>query len=166
MHHYTLPRDVADEALQRLRADEGIRRFAYDDATGHEVKAPIGNLTIGCGCNLAAGLDDEEIDWLERHRLNREWRAFSKDAITLAHGFTTDTLPRKAQLALALAVFQLGANALSEFHGMITAIRKEWWDVAANEALRSRWDTQTPHRAEEVADLLRSVEHDGDGHKG
>ena len=153
----TLPRDVADEALRRLRGDEGIRRYAYDDATGHEVKAPVGNLTIGCGCNLAVGLDDEEIDWLERHRLNREWRAFSKLA--------TDTLPRKAQLALALAVFQLGANALSEFHWMIHCIRERQWAHAADEALDSEWARQTPHRAREVADLLRSIEHDGDGDK-
>lgn len=54
---------------QRLPLEEGRRRFAFNDATGQRVTCrPGGNLTIAEGVNLEVGLDDEEIDWLSRHR--------------------------------------------------------------------------------------------------
>ena len=151
----SIPIDVLDRAVDILRDDEGVRRYPYDDATGRTVHAPRGNVTIGVGINLEAGLDDQEIDWLERHRIAREWQDFAAGVSTLAHGFVLEAQTRGVQLAMALMAFQLGERAL-EFHGMISAIREKAWHAAANEALASAWARQTPKRAERVAHLLRA----------
>ena len=159
-----LPRAVADEALRRLRSDEGVRRTPYDDRTGRPVRAPSGGrVTIGVGINLDAGLDDEEVDWLERHRLYREWRAFSHGVTTLSPGLEPGRLPAPCLLALALMAFQLGASSALEFHGMFAAVRRNDWPGAAREALCSKWYRQTPRRADEVARLLVSCGAAGPG---
>lgn len=40
--------------VARLVGEEGVRLLPYDDATGHPVKAPLGNLSWGIGFNLMA----------------------------------------------------------------------------------------------------------------
>jgi lysozyme len=57
-------------ASLRLRTEEGVEKFAYNDATGKRVTCqPGGNLSIAVGIDLETGLDDEEIAWLLAHRL-------------------------------------------------------------------------------------------------
>ena len=56
----------------------------YDDATGKRVRAPVGRLTIGVGINLDVGLDEYEVDMLERHRLHVGMVAFEREAAALA----------------------------------------------------------------------------------
>jgi hypothetical protein len=56
--------------LRMKNREEGDRLFAYNDATGKRVTCkPNGNLTIASGVNLEYGLDEEESEWLTRHRL-------------------------------------------------------------------------------------------------
>lgn len=38
--------------VARLLGEEGFKLLPYDDATGHPVKAPVGNLSWGIGFNL------------------------------------------------------------------------------------------------------------------
>ena len=149
-----LDQAVVDEVLLRLRGDEGVRRYAYDDATGKEVEAPVGVLTIGCGVNLSIGLDDHEIDWLERHRLHVGMLDFMARASSLGPPVVVRLLPRPAQVALALMVFQLGVDGTMGFHRMLVAIAKRDWLAASAEARHSKWAEQTPKRAHEVAELL------------
>ena len=149
-----LDQAVVDEVLLRLRGDEGVRRYAYDDATGREVEAPVGVLTIGAGINLSVGLDDHEIDWLERHRLHVGMMVFMEQASSLGPPVVVRLLPRPAQVALALMVFQLGVDGTMCFRQMLMAIAKRDWPTAAHEAKLSKWADQTPKRAREVAELL------------
>ena len=159
-------------ALEMLRSDgqEGVRRHAYDDATGKRVRAPEGNLTIGCGINLDQGLDDYEVDMLERHRLHVnlvELEARLK-GMHLANGVGMDmgALPDSVQLGLALMVFQLGPAKVCGFRHMLgcLSLRPPDWEGAARDALDSKWaEDQTPHRAEAVAKLFRKAA--GGGHE-
>ena len=150
---------VVSQALCILRGDEGVRRHAYDDATGERVRAPKGNLTIGVGINLDAGLDDMEIDWLERHRVHVRRLALSHLLMGMAlaegRGINLDALPEDADLALTLMAFQLGPERVCGFRKMLAAIGSGDWSTAADEALASKWDAQTAPRAERVAKLLR-----------
>lgn len=150
--------ETVTQALAILRADEGSRKYAYDDATGARVRAPEGNLTIGCGINLDAGLDDDAIDWLERHAFAREWGALRH---SLLAGFDVDALPQKAELALGLMAFQLGAAKVLTFRRLLAAVKRRHWDDAAAEALASKWEHQTAARAERVADLFRDLAEKG-----
>jgi len=43
---------AADVLLSRLTTEEGERIYPYDDATGKNVTAPVGNLSWGRGFNL------------------------------------------------------------------------------------------------------------------
>ena len=141
------------EALRILRRDEGVRKHAYDDATGERVRAPLGVLTIGVGINLDEGLDSNEIDWLERNRMERECVAFaSRYAHT--YGERPTVLPEDAQLALALMAFQLGPARLMGFRKMLHAVAGRNFRRAAAEALDSKWDKQTAGRAIRVAKLF------------
>lgn len=149
--------ELFDEAIGYLRADEGVKRFAYDDATGREVSAPEGTLTIGVGINLKVGLDDYEIDMLTRHRLHSELLTLEHAASTREPAVELVSLPGPVQVALALMAYQLGADRLMEFHRMLDAVAAGDWQRAANEAVHSRWDRQTPRRAERVASLLRGL---------
>lgn len=144
--------DLEAQALAVLRGDEGVKAHCYDDATGKRVRAPKGNLTIGIGIDLEGGLDAAEMDWLERHRLQREWRALMgallKQEIYLA------LLPAPAQLALAVMAFQLGAEKVMRFRKMIAAIARGRWLKAGDEAMDSAWARQTRPRAKRVQALL------------
>lgn len=65
----------------RLQAEEGVRAFAYNDATGKRVTCqPGGNLSIGIGVDLETGLDTDEIAWLLAHRLGKTDAALSQYA--------------------------------------------------------------------------------------
>lgn len=51
--------------------------------------------------------------------------------------------------------FNLGKPRLSGIVKMIAAVKADDWDDAANEALNSKWATQTGHGALEIADMLK-----------
>lgn len=145
-----------DRTLALLREVEGVRRYAYDDATGERVRAPRGNLTIGCGINLERGLDDHEVDLLERHRLEIEWTRFCHEASSVSPPVVCSLLPEDAQVALASMAFSMGADGLMEFRKMLLAVAGKRWDEAARECLDSRWAVQVrARRAHKTADLLR-----------
>ena len=144
---------VQERALALLRADEGVRRYAYDDATGKRVEAPVGKLTIGCGINLDEGLPDELIDLTERYYLH--CNTLELRTALAQRGIVVGDLPEDARLALSLMAFQLGAPRVLGFHKMLHFIRAGNWRMAATEALESKWARQTLHRAREVADLFR-----------
>lgn len=52
-------------------------------------------------------------------------------------------------------VFQLGENGTSKFKNAIAAAKEKNWDLCSRELLASRWHQQTPHRCEELADIIR-----------
>jgi hypothetical protein len=59
--------------LARLKLDEGLRCFPYDDATGLPVRAS-GNVTLAYGLNLSGWpLEDDEAAWLLTTRLAKNW---------------------------------------------------------------------------------------------
>jgi len=59
------------------------------------------------------------------------------------------------QAALLSMAFNLGAPRLAKFHKMRAAIAADDWQMAAAEALASKWAGQVPRRAAEIARLLR-----------
>jgi lysozyme len=51
--------------------------------------------------------------------------------------------------------FQMGVAGLFGFSRMLGHIEQKNWTEAAREALSSKWASQTPSRAEEVAGMIR-----------
>ena len=54
--------------------------------------------------------------------------------------------------------FQLGIGGLLGFRKMWAALERSDYAQAAEEALDSRWAEQTPNRAQEVAEWIRTAE--------
>lgn len=110
--------------LQRSLPEEGIRKFAYNDATGAQVTCrPSGNLSIGVGINLEVGLDDAEIAWLLEHRAGLVEQQLGQ--------FTWyGSLCDPAKSVLIDMGFNLGVHGLLGFPHMIAALAKEPPDYA------------------------------------
>jgi len=134
-----------DPTLIRLIEDhEGRRSHIYTDA--------VGKLTIGVGRNLTdRGLSDDEIDYL----LANDIKIAKSICIDLVGDAVFRQASAKRQHALISMAFNMGKPRLDGFVKMIAAIKAGDWDRAADEALNSRWASQTGRRAVEIADMLR-----------
>ena len=134
-----------DPTLIRLIEDhEGRRSHIYTDT--------VGKLTIGVGRNLTdRGLSDDEIDYLLANDI--------KIAKGICIDLFGDAVFRQAsamrQHALISMAFNMGKPRLGDFVKMIAAIKAGDWDRAVDEALNSRWASQTGRRAVEIANMLR-----------
>lgn len=135
-------------SLARLRMDEGVRRYAYNDATGKRVTCqPDGNLSIAVGINLETGLDDEEIDWLLTHRLGLRETALAQRSFYQG----LDEVRRSVLLDIA---FNAGVQGLMEFRQMLQAVEVRNWPRAHDELLDSKAARDLPVRYNALAALL------------
>lgn len=105
--------------LARAPVEEGVRKFAYNDATGKTVTCkPGGNLSIGEGINLETGLDSDEIQFLVSHRAE-----LVEDTL---EGFDWyPPLPPGVQSVVIDIGFNEGLHGLLGFPHMIAALAKD-----------------------------------------
>ena len=68
------------------------------------------------------------------------------------------SLPDRKKQALANMAFQLGVTGLLNFRRMLAAIKDGDWTRARIEALDSKWASQTPARAKEIANMIGEQE--------
>lgn len=110
----------------RLGTEEGRRTFAYNDATGKRVTCqPGGNLSIAVGVNLETGLDDEEIDWLSKHRLDKVAQQLQQYS-----WYAIDPVRQSVLLDIA---FNAGVGGLLHFPHLLAAVSRQDWASAATE---------------------------------
>jgi lysozyme len=141
--------------IDRLRQHEGFRAQVYDDATGKAIQPGshvIGNPTIGVGTLICApgGITSAEADLLLRNRVHIATVAAKR----LAPGLIDDE-PERFDVVVEMC-FQLGMNGVAKFTNTLKAIHERRWDDAAREMLDSRWAKQTPSRAHELAEVMRT----------
>lgn len=127
-----------------IEKQEGRRLKVYTDTEGHP--------TIGIGRALdTRGISDAEADFM----LENDVRECTDDLVKLLRdAFALATTARRS--ALVSMRFQLGATGFRGFEDMITAIEIGDWFGASQHALDSKWATQTPDRAKEIAEMLRT----------
>lgn len=139
---------MLDNLRAQLKRHEGLRLHPYRDS--------VGKLTIGIGRNL----DDRGITEAEAYTL------LDNDLVDVRWGLRRE-LPWVNQLdeprhaALINMGFNLGVPGLLEFKNMLSALEREDWQTAHDEALRSRWAEQVGYRAGELAEQLRTGEWQG-----
>lgn len=145
-----MERAQAEGVARLIIMHEGFRQFAYDDSDGLTARAPKGKLTIGYGRNLESrGLSQQEAMYLlmndvaDCHGLlkNRPWFYNAKPA---------------RQAALIDMCYNMGFTGLMGFRKMIAAMVNDDWDLAADEALDSRWADQVGRRARNIAHIFRT----------
>ena len=139
--------------IDRLIRHEGDREFPYDDATGHALRRGdklIGNITIGSGINLSAGLSASERHFLLETR------------IAVAIKSLDDNVPQWSGLndarreVLVEMSFNMGWPKLAGFTRFLAALSRNDFTMAAQEMLSSAWATQVGRRAVTLADAMRA----------
>ncbi|WP_417825315.1 glycoside hydrolase family protein [Thalassospira povalilytica] len=145
---------MIDQLVRDLQRDEDIRLFVYDDATGQPIVSGytvVGHPTIGVGRLLTSDRGISTVEALELleadldivfKELDRSfpwWRGLSENR----------------QRALANMAFNLGIPRLSKFQNMLAALKRGDYQLAADEAMNSRWAKQVGARAERIRDLIK-----------
>ncbi len=130
--------------LSDLREDEGLKLEVYKDTTGHQ--------TIGYGHNLSdLGISKAIADAI-----------LMEDLVTTLMALNSQipwwkTLTESQRRALINMAFNLGVNKLLEFKKMLAALKTGNSDLAATEALDSKWAEQVGSRAWRIAALFRNT---------
>lgn len=136
---------MIDDLVNDLKDDEGWESSAYQDHLGY--------WTIGWGF-----LIDERKGGEIPVAVAEHWLTY---AVTIRWNELVSRLPwmndqpERVQRALGNMVYQMGVGGVSNFRKMLDALKEGDYDLAAREALDSRWAIQTPNRAKRVTDLIR-----------
>jgi hypothetical protein len=134
---------MSNAGLAQLKADEGFRGTVYNDATGLPVQkwnlSMPGNLTIGYGLNLFAGITADEAEYLlinrlisNGTRLERIWPDF----------------PRWPQMCLDVALMiDYNTGDVSKWPGFINAVRSRMQGdiIASNIRSSEAWRSSLTH---------------------
>ena len=128
--------------IQQLKVHEGLRLKPYKCTMGYD--------TIGYGRNLETnGISEEEAEMLLANDVFKVMEELSD------HGLLQDhTQPR--QDVLINMAFQMGVSGLLKFKNMIRELDERRYSEAAKQMLDSRWAKQTPNRANELAEQMRT----------
>ena len=136
---------MIDDLIVDLKNDEGWEPSAYKDSLGY--------LTIGYGFLI----DDRKGGEIPRH-IAEDWLRYAAmirwNTLVSAKPWLNDQ-PEDVQRAVANMAYQLGVNGVLNFKKMIAQLEVGNRDMAALEALDSKWAGQTPNRAKRVTDLMR-----------
>ena len=133
--------------MERLKRDitrrEGLRLHVYDDH--------LGNPTIGVGRLLSRGITEttamqmlEEDIFIVLNELKQKLPWF-------------DEMPERVQEALVDLGFNLGVPRLMKFELTLGFLQKRKFVDAAEELLNSRYATQVPNRALEIAKVIANA---------
>ena len=133
-----------NDLFKRIKHHEGYRPKVYQCTMGYD--------TIGIGFAIKDLYLDEDIAdmILERKLLKLIKRVRSKfDWL--------DSVPREVQGVLVEMSYQMGLSGVSKFKKALHAMQMFQWKLAATELLDSRWAKQTPNRAKELSNIIRSL---------
>lgn len=136
-----------EELKKQLLRHEGMVKHAYQDH--------LGFWTIGVGRLIderrGGGISEEEAMILLSNDIEKV-----KRQLLCVEGFFF--LPLGVKQALCNMAFQMGISGLLRFSNMWAALRRHDYKDAAVHALDSKWATQTPNRAHEIAEMIRKGE--------
>ncbi len=135
---------MIDSVLSDLKRDEGLRLEPYNDS--------VDKLTIGYGRNLDdVGITEREAEFLLENDLRRSLADLDR-ALPWWHG-----LSEASRRGLVNMCFNLGLPRLLTFKKMLAALQAGDGDLAADEALDSKWAGQVGDRAKRIAALYRDT---------
>lgn len=134
------------ELTRQLRSDEGTKANAYQDH--------LGFWTIGVGRLVDArkngGLRPEEITFLLNNDIDDR---IDQLARRLPWFLQLDSARQGVLLNMS---FQLGVDGLLGFKNTLKLVEQGAYAQAADNMLLSKWATQTPARAQRMAEQMRS----------
>lgn len=138
---------MKQELTRQLRADEGVKAQAYQDH--------LGFWTIGVGRLVdsrkpGSGLRPSEMDFMLQNDIDDRIEALTR---RLPWFQNLDDARKGVLLNMS---FQLGVDGLMGFKNTLAMIESGDYMGAARNMLQSKWASQTPKRAERMAEQMRT----------
>ena len=141
------------DIIEQLIMHEGLRLQAYDDATGHLIKAGSklqGHPTIGVGRNLSArGISQMEAMILLKEDIFECTRDLRK-----TYPWFTDLSDVRQRVLIDMA-FNLGMKGLGGFKMTLRLIEEGKYERAAEHMMKSKWAGQVGKRAQRLCHMMR-----------
>ena len=145
--------------IATLKTEEAFRTKSYLDTRGH--------LTVGWGTRVDEELSDDEILCLGHDDPHRSVTKDQADCLLRVHVHELERCLARSwppfilagewdRYALMLMGYQLGCAGVLGFHDMLAALARGDTEAAVRGALASKWDEETPRRAELVVSALRA----------
>jgi lysozyme len=141
------------DLLESIKKHEGFVEHVYDDS--------LGIPTIGYGFAIKDLVLEED---LCDEILLRKLRILGKSVMGKFPFF--DSLPSDCKTVLMEMCYQLGVTGVSKFKKALKAMEDGDWEKAADEMLDSKWAKQTPNRAKEMSNIIRSLHEEESSKKG
>ena len=133
--------------IDDLKKHEGFRSTVYKCSEGFD--------TIGYGFAIKDLILDKAIAEMI---LDRKLKDLQKKIASKFDWFNDS--PQEVKDVVTNMVYQLGLSGFSKFKKTIYYLETEQYEEASDEMLDSLWKKQTPTRANELSDIIRSL----DGH--
>ena len=130
--------------LKSIKYHEGFRSTVYQCTEGYD--------TIGYGFAIKDLVLDEDI--AELILLRKLEKLQHRIASTFGWWYNS---PKTVKNVVTNMCYQLGISGFSKFKKTIYLIETEQYEEASIEMLDSLWHRQTPDRAKELSEALRSV---------
>ena len=141
------------DLLESIKHHEGFVEHVYDDS--------LGIPTIGYGFAIKDLILQED---LCDEILLRKLRILGRSVMGKFPFF--DSLPSDCKDVLMEMCYQLGVTGVSKFKKALKAMEDGDWEKAADEMLDSKWAKQTPNRAKEMSNIIRSLHEEESSKKG
>ena len=141
------------DLLESIKHHEGYVEHVYDDS--------LGIPTIGYGFAIKDLILQED---LCDEILLRKLRILGRSVMGKFPFF--DSLPSDCKDVLMEMCYQLGVTGVSKFKKALKAMEDGDWEKAADEMLDSKWAKQTPNRAKEMSNIVRSLHEEKSSTKG
>ena len=138
-----------DDLKARIKEHEGYRDQVYKDS--------LGFATIGYGHLVLPTDPYEEGVTYNKEDLEKVFDGDFDTACSNANQLIKDLpLHHQAKCVIIEMVFQLGIGGVSKFKNMWKALGEGDYQTASEEMLDSRWAKQTPKRATDLSNVMKS----------
>ena len=138
--------DLMTKGVEQIKRHEGLVLHAYKDSLGY--------LTIGYGRLIdkskGGGISEAEAEYLLQNDVSIVLAALHRNIPF----FDRLCIPRQA--VLMNMAFQLGIAGLMKFKSTLSFIEAGDYENASANMLKSLWAKQTPNRASEMAQQMRT----------
>jgi lysozyme len=139
-----------EKLLASVKKHEGYRNKVYLDT--------LNKRTVGVGHLCVEDFWEDDKEYEEKFLmtiLEHDLQSAIKSAEELCEGFN---ILDDAKIIIIEMIFQLGKSGVSKFRNMWKALAEDPpnYHVASIEMLDSRWAKQTPNRAQEMSDHMKS----------
>jgi lysozyme len=138
--------DLLTLGIEQIKRHEGLVLHAYKDS--------LGFLTIGYGRLIDkakhGGISEAEAEYLLQNDVSIVLAALHRNIPFF------DRLCVQRQAVLVNMAFQMGISGVQKFKKTLSLVEVGDYDGAADGMLKSLWAKQTPSRAAEMAEQMRS----------